>query len=623
MEVRPFGLWPSPLSPDDLAASKRFRDLAWDSDGRTLVWLENRGSQGVLVCQKPGTAPRDLTTALSVRARVGYGGGDFAVDRGQVYFAESSGRLYRQPLASGTAQPITPQFGYASSPTPSPNGRHILYVHNDEDRDCLAISDGCGWPQMLVTGADFYMQPAWHPRGDRLAWIEWDHPQMPWDGTRLVLGQLSRRRNGLPHLRTKEILTGDLDTAVTQPTFSPDGRYLVYTSDQSGYSNLWCRDLRSGESRSLTTDTCDIAGPAWVQGMRVFSFSRDGRYLYFIRSEESRRRAARLTLATGAIAEVDQLAAYTHIEQLTAAPRGNGLACIAAASTIPSRIVTCTPAQSQVRAHSATESLSSTDLSTPESVSWKAGNSTPVYGLYYSPTNSRFCGRGRPPLIVMIHGGPTSAVETGFEAKNQYFASRGWSVLDLDYRGSTGHGREYMKALRSNWGVLDVEDAIGGAQNLIDRGLADPNRLVIMGGSAGGYTVLRTLTIRPGFFRAGICLYGISNLFNLAADTHKFEAHYLDSLLGPLPDAANIYRERSPIYSIDKLIDPIAIFQGTEDKVVPQTQAEEIVASLRRRNIPHEYHSYEGEGHGWRKPETIRAFYKACEAFLHQHVLFA
>ena len=625
MDPTPFGLWPSPISAGDLAAATRFRDVAWDTDGRTLVWLENRGPQGVLVCQPPGEAPRDLNTMLSVRAKVGYGGGDFAVARGHVYFAEYSGRLYRQALAGGPAQPITPQFGGAAAPVPSPDGRHIVYVHSDEGRDVLAIIDcgGRAWPQILVEGADFYMQPVWHPRGDRLAWIEWDHPQMPWDGTRLVLGYIAKGRDGLPRLRDRLPLAGDLDTSISQPCFSPDGRYLVYSSDQRGYSNLWCYDLQNGATSCLTEDAYDIASPAWSQGNRHCSFAADGRTLYFVRSENIQRRAYALDMASGVSVGVAALADYSHVEQLTAAPRGKGLAAIAAERSIPARIVAGTAAKSEIRGRSHSESLAATDLAAAEAVTWTAKNLTSVHGLYYPPANGRYCGRGRPPLIVMIHGGPTSSAETGFEPKNQFFATRGWAVLDVNYRGSTGHGRTYMKALRGNWGILDVEDAIGGAQYLCDQGLADPDRLVIMGGSAGGYTVLRALTVRPGFFRAGLCLYGIANLFTLATDTHKFESRYLESMLGPLPDAADIYRERSPIFAADKLRDPVAIFQGTDDKVVPQAQAEEIVASLRRRNIPHEYHLYMGEGHGWRKPETIEAFYKACDAFLRKYVLFA
>ena len=624
--TRPFGLWDSPLQPDDLAGGVRFRDVAWDSDGQTLVWLEGRGADGVLVCQGGDQAPRDLNAALSVRAQVGYGGGDFAVQHGQVYFAEQrSGRLFRQPLETGPTRPLTPPFGHAASPAPSRDGRWLVYVHTAEGTDCLAIVDAEGkrWPQRLAQGADFYMQPAWHPDGKRLAWIEWDHPQMPWDGARLVLGQLRLPRDGFPILSATEILAGDARTAVFQPAFSPDGRFLAYTSDQTGWSQLYLRDLRSGSTTCLTGEDYDIGLPAWAQGMRAFAFAADSRRLYFTRGEGGFRRAHVLDLESQTSAPVDALAEYTSVEQLAAAPRGDRLACIASSPAIPSRVVGLERGKGRTRARSATETIPPEELAQPEPVSWSVADGTRVHGLYYPPTSTRFASTGRPPLVVNVHGGPTSQTDTGFSARSQFFATRGYAVLDLNYRGSTGYGRSYRETLNLSWGLLDVEDAVSGARHLADQGLADPARLVIMGGSAGGYTVLRTLTAEPGFFRAGLCLYGISNLFTLAADTHKFEARYLDSLIGPLPEASDAYRERSPLFAVDRLRDPIAIFQGTDDKVVPPEQAEVIVASLRRRNVPHEYHLYEGEGHGWRKPETIAAFYRAVEAFLKQHVLFA
>ena len=220
----------------------------------------------------------------------------------------------------------------------------------------------------------------------------------------------------------------------------------------------------------------------------------------------------------------------------------------------------------------------------------------------------------------MIHGGPTGQADVGFAFRNQYFATRGYAVLDVDYRGSTGYGREYREALLGKWGIYDVEDALAAGTYLVEAGLADPDRLGIMGSSAGGFTVLQVLTGHPGFFRAGACFYGISNLFTMASNTHKFEAHYLDSLLGPLPVARDLYRDRSPIFAVDKLTDPIAIFHGTDDKVVPIEQAESIVRSLAERGVPHEYHVYEGEGHGWRKPETVEAFYHSLEDFLDRHL---
>ena len=625
-QIRQFGLWDSPLQPGDLAQGKGFKEVAWDSDGRSLVWLENRGPDGVLVCQRGEDAPRDLTPPLSVRAQVGYGGGDFAVDRGRLFFAEKeSGRLFYQPLDAGSARPLTPPFGHAAAPTVSPDGRLLTYVHTGEGVDCLAVVDSQGhhWPQRLVSRADFYMQPTWHPGGRQLAWIEWDHPQMPWDGTRLLLGQLRLSKNGLPQLVSTELLAGDTGTALFQPAFAPGGRALAYVSDQSGWSRLWLRDLQTGETTCLTEEEVDIGTPAWVQGLRVFSFSGDGRRIFFTRSEGGFRRAYQIDLASGQTDPIAALAEYTFVEQLAAAPRGNRLACIASASGLSPRIVSLEAGKPRVRARSSRESIPIAELATPESISWPSESGMRIHGLYYPPTSSHFAGRGSPPLIVSIHGGPTSQTDAGFNPRNQFFATRGYAVLDLNYRGSTGFGRQYMEALRGNWGISDVEDAIGGARFLANRGQVDPDRLVIMGGSAGGYTVLRALTVEPGFFKAGICLYGISNLFTLATDTHKFEARYLDSLLGPLPEASEIYRDRSPIFASERLLDPVAIFQGADDRVVPVEQAESIVASLRSRNVPHEYHLYEGEGHGWRKPETIASFYRAVEAFLKQHVLFA
>lgn len=623
-QERPFGLWTSDLDPVALSQAKRLRDVAWDSDGQTLVWLEGRGAHGALVCQRGTSAPRDLNGDLSVRAQVGYGGGDFAVSAGHVYFVEDGGRIYRQPLAAGPAQAITPPFGHAAAPTPSPNGRHLIYVHSVDGVDRLVAVDGQGvrWPQIFAQGADFYMQPCWHPKGRMLAWIEWDHPQMPWDGSRLIVAHVGFRADGQPFAKEQCSVAGGSDESVAQPCFSPDGRHLVYASDCNGWSQLWCRDLATGQDRCLSAEPFDVATPAWVQGLRSYGFSADGA-LFFVRSERGGRRIYRMCMDSGAIAPVDAMAAYDHVEQLALAPRGRALACIASGPATPARIVVCSTDKVHVRARSSSESLPPEELSRPESISWKTADGSAVYGLYYPPASQRFVGRGQPPLVVNVHGGPTSFIEMGFEARAQYFATRGWAFLDLDYRGSTGHGRSYMEALRGNWGVSDVEDALSGAQHLCDEGLADAQRLVLCGGSAGGYTVLRTLAVHPGFFRAGLCLYGISNLFSLAADTHKFEARYLDSLLGPLPEAASVYRERSPIFCADAMRDPIALFQGSEDRVVPPTQAEEIVASLRRRGVPHAYHLYEGEGHGWRRPETIERFYRDVDAFLRAHVLFA
>jgi dipeptidyl aminopeptidase/acylaminoacyl peptidase len=260
-------------------------------------------------------------------------------------------------------------------------------------------------------------------------------------------------------------------------------------------------------------------------------------------------------------------------------------------------------------------------LPVPQPLTWNTAEGTPVYGLYYPPTSSLYQGSGLPPAIIYVHGGPTSQSVASYSGDTAFFTSRGYAVLVVNYRGSTGYGRSYMLSLRHRWGDVDVEDSVSGARALVSQGLADPARLVIRGGSAGGYTVLNALIRYPGQFKAGVCSYGVSSLFNLARDTHKFEERYTDSMVGPLPEASALYREWSPIYHAERIQDALAVFQGSEDKVVPPDQSESIVAVLRQRGVPHIYRLYEGEGHGFRKSEHIIAYFKDVELFLQQYVI--
>ena len=626
----PYGLWPSPIRPQSLAEGIRLSEVAWDTDGETLVWLEGRSDRGVLVCLPPGSgAARDLTSELSVRARVGYGGGDFTVAGGYVYFAEAHGRLYRQSLTYGAATPLTPAFGFAASPTVSPDQCWLVFVHTYEDHDCLALVDTAGqaWPQKLVTGADFYMQPCWHPHGDRLAWVAWKHPQMPWDGSLLQMGSVSYHANGLPYVVETQTLAGSDTVGIFQPTFSPDGQYLTYISNQSGWDDFYLYDLQRGEHRVLICGQGDLGQPAWIQGMRTYGFRHDSKALYYVRNVQGVRRLWLYDFERREATEQHvALAPYTYLEQPIVSPTRQALACIASAATLPARILTVQFGSSpsvRVCKHSAAETVAPQELSTPQAITWTSEGGATVHGLLYLPRSERFQSPGRPPAVLTIHGGPTAQAVACFQPNVQFFTTRGYAVLQVNYRGSTGYGKAYVEALRGQWGVLDVDDAVSGARYLVEQTLVDAQKLVIMGGSAGGYTVLQALIRHPGFFKAALCLYGVSNLFTLAATTHKFEAHYLDGLVGPLPDAAELYRARSPVFAADRLRDPIAVFQGEDDQVVPKAQSDAIVESLKSRGIPHEYHVYPGEGHGWRKTETMAHFYTAVEAFLRQYVLFA
>ena len=624
---RPYGLWSSPVTPEYLAHGKRLTEVGWDSDGRTIVWLEERSNRGVLVCATDdGHAPRELTTTVSVRAKVGYGGGEFAVGHGHVYFVEQSGRLYRQSVTSGNARPLLSAFGHAASPCLSPDGQWLVYVHAYEGTDLIAIvdSEGNRWPQKLASGADFYMQPCWHPSGEWLTWIEWDHPNMPWNGTRLMLARVDAAHGEDPRLAKPTVIAGDADTSIFQPLFSPDGMSLAYVSDRNGWGNVWIYDMRQHTHRCLIDEPAESGIPAWTQGRRTFGFSHDGRHIYVTRNARGRWQIATVTVENGNTSDLPALSGYESFGQLAVSPTAPTIACIASAGTTPPRVLTYTPDVGiHIRARATDETIAAEHLAQPVPIEWASSSGDPIHGIYYPPTNPDFEGRDRPPAIIHIHGGPTGQRDCSFSPANQFFATRGYAVLDVNYRGSTGYGKAYREALNLQWGVYDVEDAVSGSQHLVDNGLAHPERLVIMGGSAGGYTVLRALTTRPGFFKAGVCLYGIANLLTLASETHKFESHYLDALVGPLPESSERYRERSPIFSADTIRDPIAIFQGEDDRVVPKNQAESMVNALKQHGVPHEYHLYEGEGHGWKRSDTMTKFYTAVEAFLRQYVIFA
>jgi dipeptidyl aminopeptidase/acylaminoacyl peptidase len=504
-----------------------------------------------------------------------------------------------------------------------------MFVRSYEEHDTLEIVDADGkfWSQKLVSGDDFYMQPAWHPGGQRIAWIAWNHPNMPWDGTQLHIGKLQVGEGFLPTLIEEKTVAGDVETSIFQPEFSPDGRYLAYVNDETGWWQLYSYDLSSDEVRQVTDAPAEHGHPAWIQGLRTYGFGSDGKTLFFLRNESGFIHLWQIDLSSGKEQRLLLDGGYTFLDQISV--REDNLALVASGGRRPPRVITYRPADdgssgdTHVCRRGTSEELPENAYSKPGAIEWLGMDGRTVHGLYFPPHNASFEGVGTPPLIVRIHGGPTSQTRDKFNPTAQFFTSRGYAVLEVNHRGSTGYGRVYREKLRGNWGVYDVEDSVSGARHLVEGGLVDEKRLTIMGGSAGGFTVLKALEDYPGFFAAGICLYGISNQFTMAADTHKFEAHYSDSLLGTLPETSDLYRERSPIFFVDKIQDPIAIFQGEDDVVVPRLQSDEVVESLQKRGVPHVYHVYAGEGHGFRKSETIEHFYNEVEKFLRQYVIFS
>ena len=615
----PYGHWESVISAMMLGDRKPVYDIQWTQDGNKLVWLEMRSNKGVLVCCRNNKTTFDLTKEQSVKGGVGYGGGDFTVASNFVIFVEKDGRLFHKSLSGGLAKPLLPKSGFAASPTVSKNEQWILYVYTFKLIDTIALVDSNGVlpPVRLIHGSDFYMQPVWHPDNEQVAWIEWDQPQMPWDGTRLKMARINNWAN--PTISEEQLIAGDTNIPVFQPLFSPNGKWLSYIITDKEWDKLVILNLRTNERQVLVEDTT-LTEPAWVQGIRVYGWGSDSDTLYYRKHEEGFASLWKFSIKTGQNIKIktDQ---YTWLSQISVSPVKNALACIASSSTVSDQVVTIGDDVCNIHYRSQSLVIPASDLSSPKPISWRTLSDEKIYGLYYPPVSGNFSGTGKPPAIINIHSGPTGQHKTDFSPEIPFFTSRGYACLFINYRGSTGYGRSYMTALRGHWGEYDVQDAISGAETLINKGLVDPDRIVIKGSSAGGYTVLNALIHRPGFFKAGLCLYGVTNLFDLATDTHKFEEKYLDLMVGELPKHHNRYRAWSPIFHAEKINDPIAIFQGSEDKVVPKDQAESIVKILEHNHIPHIYRLYEGEGHGWRKMETIIEFYEDVEKFLSDYVL--
>ncbi len=622
MKSRPYGLWESPISARMLSQGKRLTEVGWNLDGTSLVWLEGRSGYGALVAVRACEPGRDLNPEVACQAGVGYGGGDFTLSGDKVYFCGKDGKLYSRELDFGFEQALIPAYGSVASPAVSPDGKWVVFVFSDGSNDALAVVDSIGrqWPQKLVSGSDFYMQPVWHPDGKSLAWVEWDHPHMPWDQTRLKMGKVVA--GNMLQLTDITQIAGMENEVIFQPEFSPDGLYLSYITNRGNWDALVLFDLSNGQKSDLFSPIgVHLMDPAWVQGMRTYAWQPDSRKIMFIQNQNGTSTLWKIDLSDQKLEQI-HVPGCSWLQQISVSRSGQ-IALIASGAKIASRVIISTAAGWQVMARSTAENVAPEYLSEPQAISWKAEDGSLVHGLFYAPANPAFQAEGLPPAIVNIHGGPTSQTVATFSPEISYFTSRGYAWLAVNYRGSSGYGNEYRRKLEKNWGHLDVVDAAGAAQVLIDQKLVNPDQLIIRGGSAGGYTVLNALIRYPGLFKAGICLYGVSNLFLLDQDTHKFEAFYNASLIGTLPEAAEKYHSWSPIFHADKIRDALAIFQGEEDKVVPPSQSEEIVASLQRSGVPYLYKLYPGEGHGFRKQETLLDFYPRVERFLQQNVLFA
>jgi dipeptidyl aminopeptidase/acylaminoacyl peptidase len=588
-------------------------------DGETIYWTEGRPTEGgryVIVRRTAYGRIEDVTPApLNARTRVHeYGGGAYVVDRGAVYFSNfADQRLYRQdPGESPT--PITPavDLRYANAVVDRRRNRLIgvREDHLDPSREAINTLVGVdlerGGPgDVLVSGSDFYSSPRLSPNATRLAWLSWNHPNMPWDGNELWVGEIAPDGS----IGDRVLVAGGPAESIFQPEWSPDGT-LTFVSDRNGWWNLY--RWRNGNVEPLLEVAADLGVPEWVFGLSTYAYLPDGR-LVCTYVEGEARRLTLLDPSTGALAYL--ATPYTSIGELRAAP--TGLVYLGASPSEPATLVALdltTREHTSIR-RSSSATVDPGYLSRPRQIEFPTENNRTAFAYYYAPANHDFTALAgeKPPLLVISHGGPTSATSTSLNLTIQYWTSRGFAVLDVNYGGSNGYGRPYRQRLNGQWGIVDVDDCVNGATFLVREGLADPARLAIRGGSAGGYTTLAALTFRSAF-KAGASYYGVSDLEALATDTHKFESRYLDSLIGPYPQRRDLYVERSPIHFTDHLACPIIFFQGLEDKIVPPNQAETMVDALRAKKLPVAYLAFAGEQHGFRKSESIK---KTLEAELY------
>lgn len=615
----PNGLWPSPISADMLSGALRLEDVQWAPASDLLLWQQSGDGRTSIWAKPAGQAAYNLTPDLNPGGGVGYGGGAFKAGKNGIYFAERNGRIYYKPYGPGLAKPLTPAFGAAASPVQSPDERFLVYVHTYEGKDCLALIElgKENWPSILALGADFYMQPSWSPDGTKLAWVEWNHPNMPWDGCLLKLATFNPETRNLTDIKT---IDGDAFTAIFQPTFSPNGMHLAYMAGRKSRDEITLYHIISEQKASFSNGH-NFLPAAWVQGIHNLAWDPTNQAIYFIDLHESQTQLARLDLATR---KSDYLPddGFTLHEQITLSDQGT-MAFIGQSPKLPQRVLVSGARHLEIVARSQADQIETGYLSEPVDFSWLSSDGQTIHGLYFPPFNQAYVSDQKPPLICYIHGGPTSAVNAGFNLEADFFTSRGYAYFAVNYRGSTGFGRDYREALYGRWGDVDVQDAVEGCQALAKKGMADPGKLVIKGGSAGGYTVLNALIRFPGFFKAGLCSYGVANLFLLDMDTHKFEAHYNKKLVGSLPQAAQKYHDWSPAFHAEKIRDAIAVFQGSDDKVVPLNQSEEMVNALKANGVEVFYKVYQGEGHGFRKSENIKDFYESIDRFLKQQVIFS
>lgn len=607
--IAPYGSWKSPITAE-LIASEAIQLGQIVLDGTDLYWLEGRPEEGgryVLVRYEAGRPIEDVTPMpYNVRTRVHeYGGGAYTVHDGVITFSNFEDQRLYQHRCGEEPHPVTPagKMRYADG-TYATDGRFVCVREDHRVSDQQAVTtlvtlalDGRDDGRILTAGNDFYASPRFSPNGQQLAWITWNHPNMPWDGTELWLAKFDQ--NG--ELANHRLIAGGKQESIFQPEWSADGD-LFYVSDRSGWWNLY--RYRDGDSEALYPLEAEFGMPQWVFGMRTYGFVDEKTLLCTVK-ESGQEYLALLDDDKGDLRRLDL--PFSGIASLQVA--GEMAYFLGGAADLPGSVIALdvSSGEYEVLQRSTDVIVEEGYLSIALAIAFPTAAGLTAHAYYYPPDNKRYRAPAgeRPPLIVQSHGGPTGATTPVFNLGKQYWTSRGFAVLDVNYGGSTGYGRAYRERLNGRWGIVDVEDCINGALYLVEKGLADENRLAIRGGSAGGYTTLCALTFHDTF-AAGASHFGVSDAEALTRETHKFESRYLDNLIGPYPERRDRYIARSPIHFVDRLSGAVILFQGQEDRVVPEMQAESMFEKAKANGVPVAYLCFPGEQHGFRQAETIR-----------------
>ena len=624
----PYGSWPSPITKDLIVKGAASLIDTWESGG-VVWWSELRPDESgrvQIVRRDPDGTTRDLLPeGHSARNRVHeYGGAAWWVHGETVFYTNwEDQRIYR--IDGGEPSPITPDppnphaWRYADGRV-GEDGTMLFCVREDHSRpgeaanEIVALpTDGSAPAVVLVSGRDFVAAPRLSHDGRHLAWITWDHPNMPWDDTELWTADVVIDRTGAS-LVGAERVAGDPGESVMEPAWGPDGRLYVI-SDRTDWWNLY-RVAGTDELHPRITPDAEIGAPAWQFGNSSYGFGEDGS-LVATWSEGG-------TAVLGRLDEAGTLTAHPlpFLGLKSVRITGDTVTAVAASATEEPQVVqipVADPSSVSVLRPARDLGLDAASISLPRRISFAAPRNRTSHAIFYEPVSADFAGPDDelPPLIVMSHGGPTSAAKSAFQLTVQYWTSRGFAVVDVNYGGSTGYGRAYRKELEGAWGIVDVEDCVAAAEHAVAMGWVDPARLAIRGGSAGGFTTLAALARTPTF-SAGANHFGVSDMTALAEETHKFESRYLDSLVGPYPAAADLYAERSPINHLDGFSAPLITFQGLEDEVVLPNQSERISEALDAKGVPHAYLAFEGEQHGFRRSDTIRRVLDAELSFYGQ-----